>query len=108
MSRPDDFRRADIIEAAGVVGAIVDKGRHAFDQSVINRLALERLLEVIGEASTNLSASFRSAHPDIEWSKVMRRRIVLAHHYHRIDADQLWGIATIEVPKLLSALEPPH
>jgi len=56
---------------------------------LINRLALERLLEVIGEASTNLSASFRSAHPDIEWSKVMRLRIVLAHHYHRIDADQL-------------------
>jgi len=56
---------------------------------LINRLALERLLEVIGEASTNLSASFRSAHPDIEWSKVVRLRIVLAHHDHRIDADQL-------------------
>jgi uncharacterized protein with HEPN domain len=31
-------------------------------------------------------------------------RIVLAHHYHRVDAEQVWSIATIDVPALAEAI----
>ena len=31
-------------------------------------------------------------------------RILLAHHYHRVDADQIWGMAVVEAPKLATAL----
>ena len=29
---------------------------------------------------------------------------MLAHHYHRVDPDQVWMIASSEVPKLVEQL----
>jgi len=37
-------------------------------------------------------------------SDVSRLRIVLAHHYHRVDADQVWVIATDYVPAMARSL----
>jgi uncharacterized protein with HEPN domain len=33
-------------------------------------------------------------------------RIVLAHHYHRVDPGQVWAIATSEVPRLAEGIRP--
>jgi uncharacterized protein with HEPN domain len=33
-----------------------------------------------------------------------RLRIVLAHHYHRVDPELVWTFATVEVPALRSTL----
>ena len=38
------------------------------------------------------------------WDDVRRLPILLAHHYHRVDADQVWSIATIDVPALAGAI----
>lgn len=32
-------------------------------------------------------------------------RHLLAHHYHRVDIDQIWTIATVSVPALARELE---
>jgi len=31
---------------------------------------------------------------------------MLAHAYHRVDLDLLWGIATVDLPKMSQALGP--
>ena len=43
-------------------------------------------------------------HPDVAWSDVIGLRVVLAHHYHRVDPDQVWIIASTEVPRLTEQL----
>ena len=48
MSRSDDERVADILEAAAEIAAVVDRGKAAWDTDRIGRLAVERLLEIIG------------------------------------------------------------
>jgi len=58
----------------------------------------------IGEASGSLSDEFKQAHPGVAWREVTALRILLAHHYHRIDPDQVWEIATVSVPDLLREL----
>lgn len=66
--------------------------------------AAERLLEIIGEAASTLSDELIEQIPDVAWRDVRRLRIVLAHHYHRVDPDQVWVIASVEVPALAERL----
>lgn len=105
MTRSDEHRIGDIVSAGGELGLIVGRGRAAFDSDPILRRAAERLLEIIGEAVNLLSESVTDEHPDVPFRDIARLRIVLAHHYHRIDPDQVWTIASIHVPALLAALE---
>lgn len=104
MSRRDDERVADILDAATEIGEIIELGRDAWDKDRLRRLAVERLLEIIGEAATSLSEDFRTQRPGIPWRDIIGLRVVLAHHYHRIDPGQVWVIAATEVPRLIQDL----
>lgn len=42
----------------------------------------------------------------VPWSEITRLRVRLAHHYHRILPDLLWGIAVGEIPPVAEALGP--
>jgi hypothetical protein len=61
VSRRDDERVADILDAASEIAEIIELGRDAWDKDRIRRLAVERLLEIIGEAANSLSEDFRAA-----------------------------------------------
>ena len=104
MSRGDADRIADILDAARELAAAVEVGHAEFVTSPLRVRAAERLLEIIGEASNQLSAEFTAAHADVPWSDVVALRILLAHHYHRVDVDQVWNIATMAVPDLVRDL----
>ena len=82
MSRSDDERVADILEATDQLAQLVERGRAEFDADFVVRLSVERLLEIIGEAASAMSDEGRSDYPAIEWRDMTRLRIVLAHHYH--------------------------
>lgn len=51
MTRSDDQRIADIVEAGDHLAALVADGRSAFDRDWMRQRASERLLEIIGEAA---------------------------------------------------------
>jgi uncharacterized protein with HEPN domain len=104
VSRSDDQRAADILDAADDIAAIVKAGRTVYDDDRVRRLAVERLLEIVGESANALSDEFRARYPDVPWRDVIGLRIVLAHHYHRVDPNQVWTIATVEVPVLADQL----
>jgi uncharacterized protein with HEPN domain len=97
----------DMLLAARDVSAFVE-GR-TFEQYLENRqlrLAVERGLEIIGEASRRVSASFKASHPEIPWREVIGLRNVLAHEYGEVKQDRIWEIATRSVPGLIRRLEP--
>lgn len=107
MSRSDDQRVADIVEAGEHLAVLVGDGRTMFEDDWMRQRATERLLEVIGEASNGLSAEFRAEHPEVAWRHVVNLRHLLAHHYHRVDPAQLWRIASVEMPTMLEQLSGP-
>jgi uncharacterized protein with HEPN domain len=82
----------------------VDRGREAFDSDPILQRAAERLLEIIGEAANSLASETVERYPDVPWRDITRLRIVLAHHYHRVDAAQVWILAVDDVPKIVASL----
>lgn len=66
--------------------------------------ALERNLEVIGEAVRNIPDAVLDGRPDIPWAKVRGMRNVLAHHYWAVDHETLWETATQRLAPLEAAM----
>ncbi len=104
MSRSDDLRLLDILDASERLGRIVARGRDAFRDDEAVQPAVERLLEVIEESANAMTAEGRAPVVGTAWDDVRRLRILLAHHYHRVDADQVWSITTVDVPALAGAI----
>ncbi|MBA4181487.1 MAG: hypothetical protein C0506_12930 [Anaerolinea sp.] len=70
------------------------------------RALFEYELIILGESVKRLSPQFRETHPDIRWAAIAGLRDVLVHRYDRVDAAQVWGIASESVPQLLGYIEP--
>ena len=70
------------------------------------RALFEYELIILGEAVKRLSREFREAHPDIRWAAIAGLRDVLVHRYDRVDAAQVWGIASEGGSQLLAYIEP--
>ncbi len=104
MSRSDEQRVQDILDASDQILEVVRDGRDAWDKDRFRQLAVERLLEIIGESANLLTDGFRAQYPDIAWSDIIGLRIALAHHYHRVDPNQVWVIAQTEVGRLAERL----
>jgi uncharacterized protein with HEPN domain len=68
-------------------------------------LAVERCLEIVGEAAGHIGKPFRSAHPEIPWRLITGMRNVLAHDYGQIEYQVIYGTVTKKVPSLLTTLE---
>jgi uncharacterized protein with HEPN domain len=68
--------------------------------------AVERKLEIIGEAARAVSEDFRIAHPAIPWRGIISQRHFIAHEYGEIRHEKLWAVATIRIPELIALLTP--
>lgn len=104
MTRGDEHRIADILEAADKLASrlAIDFEMWLADEDL--RLVTERLVEVIGEAARAMTESARAEHPEVDWGGFIGLRNVLIHAYHRIQPDLLWRAATVDVPVLARAL----
>ena len=67
--------------------------------------ALERSIEIIGEATKKIDDEFKSIHPHIEWRKMAGTRDHLIHHYFGVDYDILWDIIENKIPELHQSIK---
>lgn len=77
----------------------------AFRDDLTKRLAVERCLEIISEASRHVPESARARHPEIPWEKVKAIGNVLRHAYQRVDYDIIWETAIRDLDPLQRAIE---
>jgi uncharacterized protein with HEPN domain len=71
----------------------------------ILRGAVERHIEIIGEAARNVSASYKEEHPEIPWPKIIAQRHVLAHEYGEIKHERIWAVATVHLVELIDEIQ---
>lgn len=64
-----------------------------------------RSLEVIGEATKNLSDEFKAGHPEVEWRKIAGMRDKLIHHYFGVDWAVVWIVLENKIPQLRNDVE---
>jgi uncharacterized protein with HEPN domain len=97
----------DMLRAARQVSSYVAGERLGdLESKGMLRDAVERQLEIIGEAARRVSVEFREAHSEIPWSRVIAQRNVIAHEYGDIKIEWIWRVATERVPELITLLEP--
>ncbi|MCA1694404.1 MAG: DUF86 domain-containing protein [Actinobacteria bacterium] len=105
MTPPEDRARlAHLREAAEkAVGFSQGTTRRSLVDGELLRLALTKLVEIVGEAAKQVSEQTRKAYPSVPWSAAARMRDRLVHHYFDIDVDVLWATVSDD-PALLVGL----
>jgi len=66
--------------------------------------ATVRQIEIVGEASRQLSESFRRRVSDVPWRAIIGMRNRIAHDYLNIDLDIIWEVVKSDVPLLKDRL----
>lgn len=96
----------DMLDAARAIRDFtVDVTLDEYLQDRKLQLAVERALEIIGEAARLVSPSFKSQHPEVPWQPIVAQRNVLAHEYGEISQDRIWLVATGRIPDLIGQLD---
>jgi len=96
----------DILEAMKKIERYTkDKDIEEFRSDPMMVDAILRNLEVIGEASTNLSSEFREKNPDIPWKRMIGLRNIVIHEYFGVDLNIIWRIVTKDLPETKPLIE---
>jgi len=105
MQQRDQDRIGHMLEAAvKATGYVEGRAREDLDTDEVLRLALTKLVEIVGEAAKHVTEETRAEHPAVPWSAASRMRDRLVHHYFDINRDILWSTVTEELPKLADVL----
>lgn len=107
MPPEDDVRLRHLRDAAMTAVRFANGHiRSDLDDDEMLRLALTKLVEIVGEAAKQITDETRDGLPDVPWSAAARTRDRLVHHYFDIDLDVLWATVTEDLPALLAAVPP--
>jgi uncharacterized protein with HEPN domain len=98
-----------ILDIESVIGEIelvktkTDNNFNTYKEDIILQRAIERHLEIIGEAIRKITEIDSSI--QISSSKnIIGLRNIIAHAYDSIEAEMIWGIIQINIPILLEEI----
>ncbi|PRI10645.1 HepT-like ribonuclease domain-containing protein [Leucobacter massiliensis] len=106
MTRGDSERIAHIIEAVNRCRQYADALTEA--DPVIAMMAedaIQRNLQIIGEAVRHLSPGVTAAHPEIPWAQIRGFRNILVHQHFGVDSATVRDVVETHLPPLRLALE---
>lgn len=69
------------------------------------RLALVKLLEIVGEASGVLSDGLKTNFSEVEWRTLKAVRNILVHEYFGINYEVIWASIQRDIPPLKQKIE---
>jgi uncharacterized protein with HEPN domain len=78
-----------------------------FEEFLEKRLvqdAVIRQLEIIGEATKNLSLNTTESYPQIPWKEIAGMRDKLIHVYFGVDLEEVWNTAKRDIPELKTVI----
>ena len=87
-----------------IIDIIKDENHASFLSNRVKRLAVERLIEIIGEAANHISEEVINKNDDIPWSKIIGLRNKIVHDYGEILTDRIWLIASKSILELINLL----
>ena len=59
--------------------------------------AVIRNLEIIGEASKNISTEVRKKFPEVPWRDILAMRNKLVHEYFGVDREAVWNVIQFDL-----------
>jgi uncharacterized protein with HEPN domain len=98
--RDDRLRLLDIVEAIEGIEEYAAQGKAAFDRQKLIQVWMIHHLQIVGEATSNLSDELRQQNPEIPWAKIIAMRNILVHEYFGMDLGEVWGTVERDIPIL--------
>lgn len=97
----------DMLTAARAARSFVaDRTFADYEADPMLRSAVERQIEIVGEAARGVSDAFKAMHPTIPWRPIMAQRHRLAHEYGAINDELIWRVVNVHLADLIALLEP--
>ncbi len=99
--RDDAVYLHDVLDAIYLIETYLKS--MSYSEFLQNRLVQDGVvhqLEIIGEASRNLSQAFRDRHPEIPWQDIIGMRNRIAHAYFAVDLRAVWDTTQSDLPTL--------
>lgn len=101
MKRNDLIYIKEILEQIGLIQEYTKGISEAIFKHDLNlRDATLRRLEIIGEASKQVSEKTKKKYPEIEWKSISGTRDILIHSYFGVDVKLVWRIVKKDIPVL--------
>jgi uncharacterized protein with HEPN domain len=80
--------------------ALAGRSLADFTADSMRRMAVERLLEIISEASRHIPDELKAGEKNISWRAMADLGNLLRHAYHRVDPGILWEIVVTDLEPL--------
>ena len=104
--RQDSDLMCDIKEAIRRINSYLgDLNYEKFLKDAKTQDAVVRNLEIIGEATKNLSGGLKKKHRNIPWKELAGVRDRLIHQYFGVNFEIIWTIAKKELPELARQID---
>lgn len=95
----------DMLQAALAVKAfVVGRTREDYANNLLFRSAVERQVEIIGEAARRVSQQTKNDNSQVPWAPIQAQRHRIVHEYGELNDDLIWKVATIHVPALIDQI----
>lgn len=106
MRRRDSIFIEDVLEAMNKIKRYT-KGLtyEAFTGNDMVIDAVIRNLEIIGEASKNVSEGTKKRYNEIPWKRMIGLRNIAIHEYFGVDLSIIWKIITEDLPETKNMIE---
>jgi uncharacterized protein with HEPN domain len=106
MSQRDDrvalMQMLDFAVEAVTMG--IGRTRADLERDRMFSLAIQHLVQNIGEAARRVSAETRSKCPGIQWDGMIGMRSRIAHGYDDVNFEIVWNVLTTDLPLLIAEL----
>lgn len=76
-----------------------------FADSSWDRAAMERMVEIVSEASRRIPEELKATEPDIPWRAIAGIGNKLRHDYDEVAPALIWRVAVHDLPDLEAALQ---
>ena len=102
----DDAYLEDILHAARAIRRFVEGvTKEQFLANEEKYEAVNRKLEIIGEAARRLSEETKQNFPEVPWRLVTAMRNALIHDYDDVNLHLVWETAQSDLPPLMARIE---
>ena len=79
--------------------------KDAFLKNLMMQDAVMHQIEVIGEASNNVSDEFQEKHSELPWMQMRAIRNKIVHDYRELNLDVIWDTARNDLPALKTQIQ---
>lgn len=99
-SRDNDYLRHILQRVDRILTATKERDFSDYSADAVLQDAIERNIEVIGEAANKISKATRDRFSQVPWAELIGARNVIIHGYIEVDPERIWDIVQRDIPEL--------